>query len=215
VTTTYELRVEGQLDSHWSGFLGSGFLGGLSLSHEGDGTSTLTCPVADQAQLHGLLTGLRDIGASLLSVRALSGEEAPRRSRCRRRRGPAVVGRPARWRIAWPQRTERLTLRPARPADTEPTWRFRRLESVAQWLTEAPTSLESYRLAFEDPARLATTLVVELDGRVIGDLMLRVEDAWGQQEVAHQARGTQAVPGWPAAECRRGRHHYLGGSDRA
>ena len=51
MTTTYELRVEGQLDSHWSGVLGSAFLGGLSLSHDGDGTSTLTCPVADQAQL--------------------------------------------------------------------------------------------------------------------------------------------------------------------
>jgi hypothetical protein len=74
MTTTYELRVEGQLDSHWSGVLGSAFLGGLSLSHDGDGTSTLTCPVADQAQLHGLLAGLRDIGASLLSVRALTEE---------------------------------------------------------------------------------------------------------------------------------------------
>ena len=31
----------------------------------------LTGPVADQAQLHGLLAGLRDIGATLLSLNAL------------------------------------------------------------------------------------------------------------------------------------------------
>ncbi|HET6693447.1 MAG TPA: hypothetical protein VFG97_04020 [Pedococcus sp.] len=38
--------------------------------------------------------------------------------------------------------------------------------------------------------------MVELDGRVVGDLMLRVEDARGQTEVAEQARGTQAELGW-------------------
>ena len=31
---------------------------------------------------------------------------------------------------------------------------------------------------------------------VIGDLMLRVEDAWAQAEVAEQARATQAELGW-------------------
>ncbi|MDF2092221.1 GNAT family protein [Knoellia sp. 3-2P3] len=191
MTTTYELRVEGRLDSHWSGHLGSALLGGLSLSHEDDGTSTLTCPVADQAQLYGLLAGLRDIGASLLSVRAVPGEvgQAP---------GPLA-------RLAWPRRTERLTLRPARPEDAGSTWRLRRLESVARWLTEAPTSLDAYRLAFEDPARLAATVVVELDGRVVGDLMLRVEDAWGQREVAERAQRSQAELGWvldPAFEGR-------------
>ena len=196
MTTTYELRVEGRLDSHWAGYLGSALLGGLSLSHEDDGTSTLTCPVADQAQLYGLLAGLRDIGASLLSVRALP--EEVRRAEEGRAPGPLA-------RLAWPRRTERLALRPARPEDAEATWRFRRLESVARWLTEAPTSLDSHRRTFEHPARLATTVVVELDGRVVGDLMLRVEDAWGQREVAEQARGSQAELGWvldPAFEGR-------------
>lgn len=182
MTTAYELRVEGHLDSHWSGFLGSAVLGGLSLRHEDDGTSTLTCPVADQAQLHGLLAGLRDIGASLLSLRTLSDEPA------------GAAGSLAR--LVWPRRTERLTLRPARPEDAEATWRLRTLEPVARWLTELPTSLDAYRNAFEDSARLGTTLVVEFDGRVIGDLMLRVEDAWGQTEVAEQARGSQAELGW-------------------
>jgi hypothetical protein len=66
VSTTYELRVEGHLDPHWAGVLG-----GLSLCHADDGTTTLTGPVADQAQLHGVLAGLRDMGATLLSVQAV------------------------------------------------------------------------------------------------------------------------------------------------
>jgi len=37
---------------------------------------------------------------------------------------------------------------------------------------------------------------VELGGRIIGDFMLKVEDAWAQAEVADQARDTQAELGW-------------------
>jgi RimJ/RimL family protein N-acetyltransferase len=59
-----------------------------------------------------------------------------------------------------------------------------------------PTDLESYRGTFTDPARLATTLIIERDGEVVGDLMLRVEDAWAQKEVVEQGRGVQAELGW-------------------
>jgi RimJ/RimL family protein N-acetyltransferase len=38
--------------------------------------------------------------------------------------------------------------------------------------------------------------VIELDGEVIGDLMLAIEDAWAQAEVADRARGVQAELGW-------------------
>ena len=98
--------------------------------------------------------------------------------------------------IAWPVRTERLSLRPAVVADVDATWRVRRIDSVVQWLTAAPTDREEYRARFEDPGRLAKTLVVELDGEVIGDLMLAIEDAWSQAEVADRARGVQAELGW-------------------
>jgi hypothetical protein len=64
--TTYEFRLEGHLDDHWSAWLGD-----LTLAHQADGTSTLTMPVADQAQLHGILARLRDMGATLLALRAL------------------------------------------------------------------------------------------------------------------------------------------------
>jgi RimJ/RimL family protein N-acetyltransferase len=99
-------------------------------------------------------------------------------------------------RITWPVHTERLVLRPATSADIEATWRFRRLDSVSRWITRAPQTLEEYRSQFEDPTSLAKTILIELDGEVVGDLMLAVEDAWAQLEVAEQARGVQAEIGW-------------------
>jgi RimJ/RimL family protein N-acetyltransferase len=75
--------------------------------------------------------------------------------------------------LAAPVRTERLTLRAAGPGD-----------------------VEEYRATFLDPARLSTAIVAERDGQVIGDLMVRREDAWAQAEVADRARGVQAELGW-------------------
>jgi RimJ/RimL family protein N-acetyltransferase len=99
-------------------------------------------------------------------------------------------------RVAWPVRTERLTLRAGVPEDAEATFAYRRLPSVTAWISTATGDLEDYRAAFLDPARLATTVVAERDGRLIGDFMVRVEDAWSQVEVADQARGRQAELGW-------------------
>src|SRR4051812_43712636 len=98
--------------------------------------------------------------------------------------------------LSWPLHTQRLSLRPAAQADLEATWRFRRLEEVSRWITAAPDNLADYRARFEDPDWLAKTLLFELEGVVIGDLMLAVEDAWAQTEVAEQARGVQAELGW-------------------
>jgi RimJ/RimL family protein N-acetyltransferase len=98
--------------------------------------------------------------------------------------------------VAWPIHTERLTLRPAAKADLDASWRIRQLDAVNQWITSAPTDRESYQILFEDPGRLAKTLLIELDGVVIGDLMLAIEDGWAQSEVAEQARGVQAELGW-------------------
>ena len=60
----YELRVEEHLAEHWSTWFD-----GLTLVHEDDATTTLRVTVADQAELHGLLAKVRDIGATLISVR--------------------------------------------------------------------------------------------------------------------------------------------------
>ena len=96
--------------------------------------------------------------------------------------------------------TERLTLRPATADDVEATWRYRRLEGVSEWITGCPADLDAYRVRFIDPERLAATVIVTLGGSatgpVIGDFMLRREDAWAQLEVAERARGRQAELGW-------------------
>ncbi len=61
----YELRVQGHLDEHWSTWFG-----GLTLHCEDDGTTTLRGAVTDQAELHGLLAKVRDLGATLIAVEA-------------------------------------------------------------------------------------------------------------------------------------------------
>ncbi len=57
------IRVGGHVDSQWSDWLG-----GLTISHEADGNTTLCGPVIDQAALHGLLSRLFDLGLTLISV---------------------------------------------------------------------------------------------------------------------------------------------------
>jgi len=90
----------------------------------------------------------------------------------------------------------RLSLRPATPADAEAMWQYRRLEVVSRWLGSAPATLQEHRARFEDADWLSRTLVIELDGDVIGDLMIKIEDGWAQAEVADHAHGVQAELGW-------------------
>ncbi len=96
----------------------------------------------------------------------------------------------------WPRTTERLVIRRATPHDAHVAYSLRRREGVSRWLTELPTDLDAYRNAFALPERLATTLVVEHEGHVIGDLMLAVEDSWYQQETNPSERGQQGELGW-------------------
>jgi RimJ/RimL family protein N-acetyltransferase len=98
--------------------------------------------------------------------------------------------------VVWPVRTARLSIRPARREDVDATWAFRRLPEVCEWVTHLPQDREEYAALFLDPDRLSTTLIVERDGAVIGDLMLAIGDAWSQAEVKEQARNSQAELGW-------------------
>jgi RimJ/RimL family protein N-acetyltransferase len=67
---------------------------------------------------------------------------------------------------------------------------------VSQWLTRAPQTLAEYRSQFIDPASSAKSLVIELEGEVVGDLMVAIGDAWAQADVSGEARGVQADLGW-------------------
>jgi hypothetical protein len=66
----YRIRVDGHLDDHWSAWFGQ-----LTLTYESDGTTSLSGLVSDQAQLHGLLMKVRDLGVTLISVEVI--EPAP------------------------------------------------------------------------------------------------------------------------------------------
>jgi hypothetical protein len=66
VPAGYRLRVDGHLDDHWSAWFGD-----LTLTHESDGTTSLSGLVSDQAELHGLLMKVRDLGISLISVQVI------------------------------------------------------------------------------------------------------------------------------------------------
>ncbi|MFJ4223824.1 GNAT family N-acetyltransferase [Microbacterium sp. NPDC089695] len=103
----------------------------------------------------------------------------------------------------WPLLTERLRIRPLEPADIDVMWEWRRLPDVNRWLGLAPETLEAFRERYLDPERLAAMHLIELlpdsdDGTAtpIGDLMIKVGDAWAQLEVAEQARGVEAELGW-------------------
>ena len=107
--------------------------------------------------------------------------------------------------VSWPVRTERLTFRPATADDVEPTWEFRRLPEVQEWMTTADADREQFTHRFLEPDRLSKTLVVERDGVLIGDLMLAVGDAWSQSEVRARASGVQAEIGWCLSPDHQGR----------
>jgi hypothetical protein len=62
-TARYEIRVDGLLDPHWSHWFDE-----FELRHESDGSTALTGPVTDGAELFGLLDRIRDSGLTLVSV---------------------------------------------------------------------------------------------------------------------------------------------------
>jgi hypothetical protein len=69
----YEIRIGGHLDGRWSTWFD-----GLAVVQEDDGTTTLRGAVTDQAELHGLLVKVRDLGATLISVAAVDADDRGR-----------------------------------------------------------------------------------------------------------------------------------------
>lgn len=59
----YQIRIKGHLDPQWGEWFE-----GLTITLEEDGNALLTGKVVDQAELHGILKIVRDLGMPLLSV---------------------------------------------------------------------------------------------------------------------------------------------------
>ncbi|WP_349930796.1 GNAT family N-acetyltransferase [Glutamicibacter mishrai] len=103
--------------------------------------------------------------------------------------------------IAWPVTTKRLTLRRLTEGDLESTWSYRKLPEVTEWITAGPKDFETYRKQFLESGKINRDIAVELsDGqggsRLIGTVMVYIKDAWGQREVAEQAKAVEAELGW-------------------
>ena len=62
----YEIKLKGHLNKSWADWFE-----GLTFTHRSDGTTTLTGEIEDQAELHGLLKKVRDLGLPLISVNYL------------------------------------------------------------------------------------------------------------------------------------------------
>jgi hypothetical protein len=60
---SYEIRVQGRLDQHWSTWFD-----GLTISYEGEDITVLRGALADEAALHGILMKVRDLALPLLAV---------------------------------------------------------------------------------------------------------------------------------------------------
>ena len=59
----YQIRIKAHLGPKWTDWFG-----GLTIALEDNGDTLLTCPVEDQAALHGLLRKVRDLGMPLISA---------------------------------------------------------------------------------------------------------------------------------------------------
>jgi RimJ/RimL family protein N-acetyltransferase len=104
--------------------------------------------------------------------------------------------------VDWPVRTERLVLRRLADGDLPRIFAYRSLPDVAEWIGATASDLETLTERFGDGA---TAVVVEHDGQLIGDLMVKLQDAYAQREVTDQAAGTEAELGWTFDPAHHGR----------
>ena len=68
----YQICVTGYLRPEWSEWFE-----GMTITHESNGDTILSGAVRDQAALHGLLTRVRDLGLTLVSVNQVQPASKP------------------------------------------------------------------------------------------------------------------------------------------
>lgn len=95
--------------------------------------------------------------------------------------------------VEWPVRTERLVLRRLNDGDLPQIFAYRSQPGVAEWIGSTSPDVDSLAERFGDGE---TAVIVEHDGRLIGDLMVKVQDAYAQREVVEGAKGSEAELGW-------------------
>jgi hypothetical protein len=61
--TTYEIRVKGHLDQHWSAWFD-----GMTITNGANGDAIISGPLVDQAALHSLLIKVYNLNLTLISV---------------------------------------------------------------------------------------------------------------------------------------------------
>ena len=71
----YQIRVEGHLPPQWGDWLG-----GMSVAHTEDDETLLAGWLPDQAALHGILSQIRDLGLTLVSLNRCPPPEVSHRS---------------------------------------------------------------------------------------------------------------------------------------
>ncbi|MGW8143942.1 MAG: hypothetical protein ACWGN2_06070 [Anaerolineales bacterium] len=67
---SYEIKVAGHLDEHWSQMLG-----GLAITHDDQGCTRMRGIIPDQAALHGILGRLRELGLTLIWLKPWDNED--------------------------------------------------------------------------------------------------------------------------------------------
>ncbi|UBH25010.1 GNAT family N-acetyltransferase [Micrococcus porci] len=105
--------------------------------------------------------------------------------------------------VAFPLRTERLTLTPFTAVDAPAVWDFCRLEEVRTWTSGRAGSAAELR---EEYLATGDRLTVrDGAGDVVGVGKLAVQDAWSQGGPHPDARDAQAELGWTVAPEHAGR----------
>ncbi len=67
----YEIRISGLLDPHWQPWFEGLTLIADAGYDDGQGSTLIIGPLADQPALHGILERIRDLNLTLISVRRL------------------------------------------------------------------------------------------------------------------------------------------------
>jgi hypothetical protein len=77
----YEIKTQGHLDTKWSDWFY-----GMTICHEGDGTTTLCGSLPDQIVLHSVLDRIQDMNLQLISVNKIVPDARPKNQTKRRNR---------------------------------------------------------------------------------------------------------------------------------